>query len=178
MTRRHATLFAGLAVLAAVVIILVSRGPAPSGDPDRSPSAGAEKILPPVGKKSTRPPSRNIQISAADIPAPIQPPHPAGDEQNLDWITRRISDLNELAWFEDEASLRQILGELRNPLPEIREAALEATKTFGSTAAIPTLATLAAETQDTAEQKAINEVIEYLKIPPMIDADGNIPGEN
>jgi len=178
MIRRHATLVAGLAVLAAIVIIVISRGLGPSGDPGRSHIAGTEKTLPPVGKKSARPPSRNIQISAVDIPAPAQPPHPAGDEQNLDWITQRISDLNELAWFEDEASLYQILGELRNPLPEIREAALEATKTFGSTAAIPTLAALAAETQDSAEQKAINEVIEYLKIPPMIDADGEMPGEN
>lgn len=177
MTRRHATLLIGLAVLT-VVGIIISRGLGPSKDSSRSSPPEIEKSLPPTGKKNVRPPSRTIRISAGDIPAPTQPPHPAGDEENLDWITKRISDLNELAWFEDEASLRQILGELKNPLPEIREAALEATKTFGSKAAIPTLASVAAETQDPMEQKAINEVIEYLKIPPMIDADGEMSGGN
>jgi hypothetical protein len=178
MARHRATLLIGLAVLAAIGII-VSRGLIPSGDSSRNPDTESVKSPPATGKKSPRPPSRGIHISAKDIPAPAQPPHPVGDEANLDWITQRISDLNELAWFEDEASLRQILGELKNPLPEIREAALEATKTFGSIAAIPTLSTLLTETQDPAEQKAITEVIEYLKIPPMIDADpGEEPAEN
>lgn len=177
MTRQHATLFIGLAVLAATGIIIF-RGLGTSKDPSRAIASEIEKSPLPAGKKSVRPSSQSIQISAGDIPAPAQPPHPAGDEANLDWITQRISDLNDLAWFEDEASLRKILGELKNPLPEIREAALEATKTFGSTAAIPTLAALAAETQDPAEQKTINEVIEYLKIPPMLDENGEMPEGN
>ncbi|GAA5130204.1 hypothetical protein JIN84_04385 [Luteolibacter yonseiensis] len=177
MTRSHATLLAGLAVLAATAIV-ISRGLGPSGDPGRAARAGAVESPLPAAKKSPRPPSRAIRISADEIPAPTQPPHPAGDEENLDWITQRVSDLNELAWFEDEASLRQILGELKNPLREIREAALEATKTFGSTAAIPTLSALAEETPDPVEQKTINEVIEYLKVPPMIDEDGDVTEGN
>ncbi|MES2439538.1 MAG: HEAT repeat domain-containing protein [Verrucomicrobiota bacterium] len=177
MTRVHGTLLAGLAVLTAAGFF-VSRGPATTIGPARGVHAESQKSPGPAAKKSPRPTGRPDVFSAhrlPELPPPVEPPHPAGSVENQDWITTRTSELNDLSWFDDADSLRRILAELRNPLPEIRAAALEATKEFGSRDAIPYLAIIAEGTRDPAEQKAIADLIEYLNLPTMLErSEGDI----
>jgi hypothetical protein len=68
---------------------------------------------------------------------------------------------------DDPASLSNILADLTNPEKEIRDAAIEAAKQFGSTNAIPTLKAVAANTADTEEQIALLEAANFLSLPSM-----------
>jgi HEAT repeat protein len=68
---------------------------------------------------------------------------------------------------DDPASLSNILADLTNPEKEIRDAAIEAAKQFGSTNAIPTLKAVAANTTDTEEQIALLEAANFLSLPPV-----------
>jgi hypothetical protein len=78
--------------------------------------------------------------------------------------------MERLAWFNDSESLTKILAELKSPIPEIREAALNATVTSGSRAAIPHLRQVAAETQDPGQRIAIDEAIAYLNLPTLAES--------
>lgn len=113
--------------------------------------------------------STDSTSAARNLPAPVPSPHPPGSAADGDWIAARISAIHELEWFDDAASLRKILAELRNPLPQIRAAAVEATRAFGSRDAIPYLATRAAETGDLLEQKALMDLIAHLKLPTVVE---------
>ncbi len=120
----------------------------------------------PVTKRSDRPlPAAGA--NALELPPPVISPHPPGSAANRDWLAARIAELDALAWFDDPESLHRILAELRNPLPEIRTAALAATRAFGSREAIPYLERISIETPEAAEQKALTELVEYLKIPTL-----------
>ena len=103
------------------------------------------------------------------LPESVLSPHPPGSPEDGSWIIARIAAIHDLEWFDDTQSLLQILAELRNPVSQIREAALEATRNFGSRDAIPHLAARAAETGDLLEQKALIDLIEYLKLPTVIE---------
>ncbi len=135
---------------------------------------------PPVVRKTSGPadsrpgkPTRQLGAPAIqnlpDLPSPIEPPHAPGSPENQDWITQRISELDDLAWYDDPESLGKILTELRNPLLEIRAAALSATRAFGSRDAIPYLAAISRETKDPLEQKAIADLIEHLNLPTVLE---------
>jgi HEAT repeat protein len=54
--------------------------------------------------------------------------------------------------------------------PDIREAALESTVQFGSPDAIPTLFSVLTKTERAEEKIAIQEAIEFLKLPPLAQA--------
>ena len=66
---------------------------------------------------------------------------------------------------DDPASLSNILADLTNSEKEIRDAAIEAAKQFGSTNAIPTLKAVAANTTDPEEQIALLEAANFLSLP-------------
>jgi hypothetical protein len=104
-----------------------------------------------------------------DLPAPILSSNPPDSTAHQEWVEKRTDELADLAWFDDQDSLAKILTELRNPLPEIRAAALGATRDFGSRDAIPYLEAISRDTQDPLEQKAIRDLIEHLKIPTFLD---------
>ena len=123
------------------------------------------------GPAPRRPPSPELE-KLPDLPAPIVSPHPTGDAANQEWIEKRTDELDDLAWFDDPESLGKILTELRNPLPEIRAAALKATRDFGSRDAIPYLEAISLDSADPLEQKAIHDLIEHLKIPTLIEESG------
>jgi len=85
------------------------------------------------------------------------------------YVTSRISTLQDLAMDNASSSLDTILSELTNNDPQIRKAALEATIQFASRDAIPRLTEVAAETQDAEEKAALNEAIEFLKLPSLTE---------
>ena len=103
------------------------------------------------------------------LPEPARSPHSPGSVADSEWIAVRIATISDLAWFDDTSSLQEILSELRSPLPQIRAAALSATRAFGSRDAIPYLVNRAAETGDLLEQKTLIDLIEHLKLPTVIE---------
>jgi HEAT repeats len=104
-----------------------------------------------------------------EIPAPSALPNPLGSPDNQDWIEKRITALDQLAWRDDPESLGKILAELRNSVPEIRAAALAATRAFDSRDAIPYLDELSRDSKDPLEQKALTDLIEHLKLPTLLE---------
>ena len=104
-----------------------------------------------------------------ELPAPIVSPHSTGSDEDQEWIAKRIDELDALTWFDDFESLGKILTELRNPLPEIRAAALDATRDFGSRDAIPYLEAISSDSKEPLEQKAIQDLIEFLKLPTLLE---------
>lgn len=181
MSRVHGSLLAGLALLVAAGVF-ISRGTNPTSAPSRGmKSSEMKQVSGSPGQKSVRPPSSPDAFAARglpELPPHMESPHPPGSVENQAWITKRITELDELAWFDDAGSLHRILAELRNPQPEIRAAALAATKAFGSSDAVPYLTIIAAETRDPAEQKNIADLIEYLNLPTLLDLSDPSAGGN
>jgi hypothetical protein len=75
---------------------------------------------------------------------------------------------------DDSASLSDILQALTSPEQEIRQAAIEATKQFGSTNAIPALKTAAENAKDLKEKIAVLEAVEFLSLPPATFEAGQV----
>lgn len=122
----------------------------------------------PQVKKS--PPVRNTnQPELSELTAPIEAPYLQGSPEIQDWVVIRVAALNTLAWQNDLISLKKILTELRNPLPEIRAGALEATRNFGSRDAIPYLQAIANDSKEPQEKVALYELIEHLKLPTLLE---------
>ena len=103
--------------------------------------------------------------SSEGLPAPQFSPHPQDSAEHGSWIAKRCQAIEASGWDDDDASLKAILAELRNPEAEIREAALGAVVTFGSKEAIPHLEQIAESTEDPAEKLALLKTAENLKIP-------------
>ena len=161
----------GAALLIAIIFVSRGQGPAAaSGEAVRRSSSS---------EKTVRNPEEKIPRSARRAPAPLanlpslpppeESPHPPGSSESRQWLAGRTAELDRLSWFDDAESLGKILTELRNTQPEIREAALSATRAFGSRDAIPYLEAFAAESRDPKEQKALADVIEYLQLPTMVE---------
>jgi hypothetical protein len=66
---------------------------------------------------------------------------------------------------DDPQSLSNILGDLSSPEKNIRMAAIEAAKQFGSTNAIPVLKAAVKNTDDSDEQMALIEAANFLTLP-------------
>jgi uncharacterized protein YdaT len=116
----------------------------------------------------------NAMASVAPPPAPMPVPvAPAvtnvlSPEQRQTAIDAETDHLQDWSMNEDPASLSNILADLTNPEKEIRDAAIEATKQFGSTNAIPTLKAVAANTTDTQEQIDLLEAANFLSLPSLV----------
>ena len=112
------------------------------------------------------PPASNAVTSVTPPSAPV----PASTntltlEQRQEAIDAETDRLQQLSMNDDPASLSAILNDLTNPEKEIRAAAIEAAKQFGSTNAIPTLKAVASKTDDTGEQIALLEAADFLALP-------------
>ena len=138
-----------------------------------APSAGAEFATPvPVT-------ASNTVTSVAPRPVFI-PPAPTvtntlTPEQRQTAIDAETDRLQQWSMNDDPASLSNILADLTNSEKEIREAAIEATKQFGSSDAIPTLKQVAAETSDTGEQISLLEAADFLSLPGISDSSVQLP---
>lgn len=173
MTRTHGTLLAGVVILTAAVLIITREAGAPANKQSSSVSPTPQKSASPPEKKPVskppRRPSSTSRIGLAELPPPVLSPFLSGAAGSEEWIAGRITELNRLAWFDDSDSLAKILAELRNPLPEVRSAALAATLAFSSRESIPYLEMIARETRDPQELKAITDAVEHLKLPTMVE---------
>jgi hypothetical protein len=100
--------------------------------------------------------------SSAPAPVSNNTKAPEGRQAAIDAETDR---LQQLSMNDDPASLSNILADLTHPEKEVRDAAIEAAKQFGSSNAIPTLKSVAANTTDTEEQSALLEAADFLSLP-------------
>lgn len=99
----------------------------------------------------------------------------ASEDAHKAYVEQRSSQLMDLAMNDDRTSLDTILSELTNRDPEIRKAALEAAIQFGSRDAIPKLADAASQTDDPNEKAALNDAIEFLKLPSLTEINAQSP---
>jgi hypothetical protein len=111
---------------------------------------------------SAVPPSAPVSVPIAPVSTNVRTP-----EQRQTAIEAETDRLQQWSMNDDPASLTNILADLTNPEKEIRDAAIEAAKQFGSTNAIPTLKAVAANTTDTEEQIALLEAANFLSLPPI-----------
>ena len=154
-------------VLALVVFCVLILGGAFLLKQHRASTSG-----PPASAKAVPPAPATASNALAGI-AP--PPAPAATnimtpEQRQDAITAETDRLQEWSTSSDPGDLANILADLNNPEKEVRAAAIEATKQFGSASAIPTLKAAAANTTDPEEQTALLEAADFLSLPSITDA--------
>jgi len=116
----------------------------------------------------------NIAVTVAP-PAPVAltVTNPVTPEQTQETIDAEVGSLREWSMKDDPASLSNILADLTNTNEEIREAAIDATKEFGSTNAIPALKAAADATDDIQQKIAYLEAADFLTLPG-IDFSGPI----
>ena len=123
----------------------------------------------------------NTVTSVAPAPAPtFIPPAPVvtnilTPEQHQAAIDAETDRLQEWSVNDDPASLSNILGDLTNADKEIRVAAIEATKQFDSTDAIPALKAAAEATDDVQEKSDYLEAADFLSLPGISDSDVQLP---
>jgi HEAT repeat protein len=86
-------------------------------------------------------------------------------------IEAEIDRLSLLSRKKDPASLPSILASLKHPEKEVREAAIEATRQFGSKDAIPALKEAANNTDDFDEKIDLLDAADFLSLPSI-----NTPG--
>ena len=150
-----------LALLALAAVFLLQQ----HGRQAAPPAPGSAATTPILPGSASETDSNRLAAPAVEsnaVPAKTMTP-----EQQQDYIDAETARLRELSMDNDPASLSNILADLTNPEKEIREAAIEAAKQFGSTNAIPTLKAVAANTTDTEEQIALLEAANFLSLPSM-----------
>ena len=90
-------------------------------------------------------------------------------EQHETYVAARISELRDLSRKTEPASLETLLSEINNPDQEIREAALDIISQSGKRGAIPRLLEVAALTEDASQKQAIDDAVEFLKLPTLTE---------
>ena len=96
-------------------------------------------------------------------------------EEKQSYIEAETSRLQDLSTQDDPASLSAIVNDLTNSEKEVRLAAIEATKQFGSKDAIPVLQADVAGATDTDEKIALLEAADFLALPTLTDAGVQTP---
>jgi hypothetical protein len=170
-------LFAAL-VIAPRVRTTSTAYPAPSTDSGRGSTAAADgaqsletQAEAKVASRAELPPNRPAATShAKEVASQTEEPVVSTrDEQQQARVAARIAELGDLSTKTDRASLETLLSEVRNPDEEIRQAALDAITQSGNRAAIPGLREAAAQTQDTREKQALEDVIEFISLPTLTE---------
>lgn len=143
-----------LAVVAAVLLkqYLIPVSPKPVA---AAPPAVAPAVAPTVAPAPAQP-----VVMAA--PMVIKSLTPEEQEAANKSETDRLYDWS---MNNDPQSLSNILNDLNSPEKEVRLAAIEATKQFGDTNAIPVLKAAAASSDDTQEQIAMLEAADFISLP-------------
>jgi len=108
-----------------------------------------------------------VSVATNATVSAVAPTNTLTDEEREAEIER----LQDLQMKDDAGSLSNIVADLTSPDKEIREAAIEATKEFGSADAIPSLKAAAASADDVEDQIAYLEAAEFLSLPS-IDFSG------
>jgi hypothetical protein len=167
----------GLGALALLALVLIPSRPRISTADDQAPmisTAGAPGVQPTAQDLAGRAALLEVQ-PATNTPAKENAsrvetlPRAAQEEQREAQVATRVAQLHDLSRKTDPASLATLLSEVRNPDQDIRQAALDAISQSGNRNAIPALQEAAAQTENPAEQQAIEEVIEFLKLPTLTE---------
>ena len=124
---------------------------------------------PPAIPEAAVAPAPEAPVMVATPPAPVVPvPVPVvalTPEQRQAAIDAEIERLRLAGLSDNPADLTVILTDLTNPEKEIREAAILATKQFGSTNAIPALQTAAENTTNATEKADLLEAADFIALP-------------
>ena len=144
------------------------------------------KTAPPANSLAVTPAPSADSNALAQAPSPPEPapvPVPVAatpaktltDEARQAAIDEEIDRLQTWSANDDPQSLSNILADLNNPEKDIRDAAIEAAKQFGSTNAIPALKAAADATDDPHEKVALLEAAEFLSLPSLTDLRAQAP---
>lgn len=167
--KRVATILAGLAVVAAILLALTGkRDDSVSRKPEASVSSQAKTASSSGASRSSGGPLLKSR-AISGLPKPLESPYGGDSEKHAEWIAGRVEELDKLSSFDDAGSLNAILAELGNSEPEIRAAALASVRSFGSRDAVPWLQKLSIAATDSGEKKALDEAIEYLQLPTVTE---------
>ncbi|HEU5397439.1 MAG TPA: hypothetical protein VFV81_09740 [Verrucomicrobiae bacterium] len=151
-------LLAAAAVLAFVLL---------GGRSRQSPTAGtAPSPATPTAAPAVAAVAPAALPSTASLPAAAPGNHPVvsiGARQ--EYIKTRSDELMMLAMQDDAPSHQQIVAELNNSEPAIRQAALEALKQANDRSVIPQMQAIADQTADLAQKQAIEDAIEFIELP-------------
>jgi hypothetical protein len=162
--------FVVILLLAAGIIaggaIWLKHGLAPAAPPPVVPVAAAAPEPPPKNFTADLPPLPPPPAPAV-VPAVVPaPPVPAlSPEQQAEAVDSEVERLQAAGMSDDPASLQVILADLNSPEKEIREAAMNAAKQFGSTNAIPALLTAATNAVDPKEKIELTEAADFIALP-------------
>jgi HEAT repeats len=163
MTRARGSLAAGILILATALALVFREANKPPAI--TTPAVAKKQARPSVNKESAAHTSPQI----LDLPPPSVSPDSTDAPETQEWVDSRVHELSDLAWFDDAESLKKILAELSNPNPEIRTAALAATREFGSREAVPYLQAIAEKSTNSAEKNSLAELIEFLNLPTVVE---------
>jgi colicin import membrane protein len=135
---------------------------------------------PPVEAAPAQPASpavaANVVPPPLPLPAPVAPaPRVLTEEERQAASQAEIDRLQEWERNDDPQSLSNILADLTNSEKQVREAAIEATKQFGSTNAIPALKAAALSSPDAQEQIDLLEAANFLTLTPASDPSLQAP---
>jgi len=168
-----------LILFVALVLAAVFYFKQPVSQP-QPPSVVETTALPPPTAKSApatipnpakfptpQPPAASVPVAAV---VPSMTP-----EEKQSYIEAETSRLQDLSTQDDPASLSAIMNDLTNSEKEVRLAAIEATKQFGSKDAIPVLQADVASASDTDEKIALLEAADFLALPTLTDAGVQTP---
>lgn len=122
---------------------------------------------PPVAPDFPPPPVTTETSEATNAPMPPDGVLTTENALSPEAIAEKVQHLETLGMNDDAASLNTILAELRNPQPQIREAARDAAVQFGDPAAIPALKKAANQTEDVDEKILLLQAVKFLELPPL-----------
>ena len=130
--------------------------------PSPTPSVIPEAAVAPVPEVPAMvvTPTPPAPVVTASVPVVTLTP-----EQRQAAIDAEIERLRQAGLSDNPADLTVILVDLTNPEKEIREAAILATKQFGSTNAIPALQTAAENTTNATEKAELLEAADFIALP-------------
>ena len=172
MKRSNVTLLAGAALMGAAIVMIPRKAASPVGADHLTGTTSSQQTARlPDDRSSKTPRLRTVanRQNLPELPLPVESPYSPGASENEQWIADRTAELDRLSALDDSASLKEILGELRNPLPEIQRAAMSAVRAYSSRESIPYLDQIRRETRDSADQQNLTETIEYLKLPTLVE---------
>ena len=149
-------LFAGGLVLAGA-FFLKSRWMETQPPPATRETANAGPSLAPPEAEAIASPPRATSIPTNSVAAPESP---------SEAVQAEVERLEQLGLKDDSSSLSDILQALTSSEPEIRQAAREAARQFGSTNAIPALKAAAESAPDLKEKIDFLETADFLALPP------------
>jgi len=110
-------------------------------------------------------PSQPANVNASNAKPATVSSSSAEGQTHEEYVEQRVGELMDLGMSDDPESLKTILSEVNNADADIRKAAVEAVKQFGSTNAIPKLEEMLSSTDPTVDKQDIQEAIAFLKLP-------------